>query len=109
MDQARFGHLPLLSAKSMVVCARGGIGGKAGEVSKILDVWQAKALFDYVWCQNFFGALIILSFLLAVIVSEVRPPFASSMDHFFTIIDDVFTGFFTVFPCPSTCPDLNLV
>lgn len=30
MDKARFGHLPLLSAKSMVVCARGGIGGKAG-------------------------------------------------------------------------------
>ena len=34
--------------------------------------------------------------MLAVSVTEVRPPFGSGVDHFFTVIDDVITGLFAV-------------
>lgn len=56
---------------------------------------KAKSLYFNQWFQNFFGVLIMSSFLLAIIVNEIRPAYGSPLDHFFFIIDDVFTGLFT--------------
>jgi len=55
---------------------------------------KAKRLYLNFWFENFFGLLIMISFLLAVTVTEIRPALGSPLDHFFFVIDDVFTGLF---------------
>jgi voltage-gated sodium channel len=57
---------------------------------------QARVLHDSEPFQNFFGAVILSSFLVSLVRTEMVPPSGSPNDEIFEIVDFVFTGLFTI-------------